>query len=538
MPENKKKINEAKDNQTITQSSQILAIIEGSDIELFHDQYDEPYIQCKTNDHFEYFKVGSTIFREWISYAYWTQFSKAINNEALNSAINIIKAKARYEGKEYELQNRVAKQVQNIFYDLGDWTAIKINAHGWERVHEPPILFVTFSHQKKQEIPIQSEDTETKTIFDDLLFLINVKDSKQKLLFLISLHCLFLPNIPKPIFVLHGGQGTAKTTTSKLIKELLDPSQLSTLSIGNSQNEFMQQANHHYLLCLDNLTSLPVWMSDTLCQLVTGAGFSKRRLYTNDDDIIYSFKRCVSLNGINLVPSKPDLLDRCLIFELEPIAKKDRIDEKVFWNEFNEMKPKVLGAIFSTLSKAMKLHSNIYLESRPRMADFAIWGAAIAEALGYSKEEFLEAYDDNIKIQHIEALEANPIARVIMAFMDDENKTEWLGPATDLYNKLKVIAESLSVDPHNRKYPKDPNWLWRRMKEVRPNLESHGIYIEKDDSSRSTGRRIIIRKEDSKSAVNADMVSVGQHDTNDTNFLDLPEEEQERRTKEYIDELD
>ena len=536
MPENKKKNN--KENQTSSQSSQVLTIIEESDIGLFHDQYGEPYIKCKTDVHFEYFKVGSTKFKEWISYTYWTQFRKAINTEALNSAINIIKAKARYEGKEYELQNRVAKQDQSIFYDLGDWTAIKINAHGWERVHEPPILFKTFSHQKKQEIPIQSEDAEIKTIFEDLLFLINVKDSKQKQLFLISLHCLFLPNIPKPIFVLHGDQGTAKTTTSKLIKELLDPSQLSTLSIGNSQNEFMQQADHHYLLCLDNLTSLPVWMSDRLCQLVTGAGFSKRRLYTDDEDVCYNFKGCVMLNGINLVPSKPDLLDRCLIFELEPIAKKDRIDEKIFWNDFNEMKPKVLGAIFSTLSKAKKIHPKIHLESRPRMADFAKWGASIAQALGYSKEEFLEAYNNNIKIQHTEALEANPIARVIMTFMDDKDKIEWIGPATDLYIELDDIAEALKVDKKNKKYPSDPNWLWRRMKEVRPNLESHGIYIEKDDSSRSTGRRIIIRKEDSKSAVNADMVSEGQHDTNDTSFLDLPEEEQDRRTKKYIEELE
>ena len=528
--------NKTKDNQTNTQSSQILTIIEESDIELFHDQYDEPYIQCKLSDRFEYFKIGSTKFKRWISKEYYNKFGKTINSEALNSAINIIAAKACFDGKNYELENRVAERDKDIFYDLGDWTAIKINAHGWNRIQEPPILFKTFSHQKTQAIPIESEDSEINTIFEDLLLLINVKDSKQKLLFLISFHCLFLPNIPKPIFVLHGGQGTAKTTTSKLIKELLDPSQLSTLTIGNSQSEFMQQADHHYLLGLDNLTSLPVWMSDTLCQLVTGAGFSKRRLYTNDDDIIYSFKRCVSLNGINLVPSKPDLLDRCLIFELEPIAKKDRIDEKVFWNGFNEMKPKVLGAIFSTLSKAIKLHSNIYLESRPRMADFAIWGAAIAEALGYSKEEFLEAYDDNIKIQHIEALEANPIARVIMAFMDD--KIEWIGPATDLYVELDDIAESLKVDTKNRKYPSDPNWLWRRMKEVRPNLESHGIYIDKDDSNRSTGRRIIIRKEDSKNAVNADMVPEGQHDTNDTSFLDLPEAEQEIRTKKYIDELE
>ena len=64
MTEQKQKNN--KDNQTSPQSSQILTIIEESGMELFHDQYDEPYIRCKTKDHFEYFKVDSRKFKRWI----------------------------------------------------------------------------------------------------------------------------------------------------------------------------------------------------------------------------------------------------------------------------------------------------------------------------------------------------------------------------------------------------------------------------------------------------------------------------------------
>ena len=43
------------------------------------------------------------------------------------------------------------------------------------------------------------------------------------------------------------------------------------------------------------------------------AGFSKRQLYTDDDDIIYHFRRCIGFNGINLRATKADLLDRAII---------------------------------------------------------------------------------------------------------------------------------------------------------------------------------------------------------------------------------
>ena len=42
---------------------------------------------------------------------------------------------------------------------------------------------------------------------------------------------------------------------------------------------------HNYLAIYDNVKYLPPWFSDEVCKAVTGAGNSKRTLYTNDDDI-------------------------------------------------------------------------------------------------------------------------------------------------------------------------------------------------------------------------------------------------------------
>ncbi len=116
--------------------------------------------------------------------------------------------------------------------------------------------------------------------------------------------------------MLHGEQGSAKSTLQELIKMLVDPSSILTLTFPRDINELVQKLSHNYIAYFDNMSNIPEWISDQLCRAVTGSGFSKRELYSDDDDIIYNFKRCIGLNGINLAATKADLLDRGIIIEL------------------------------------------------------------------------------------------------------------------------------------------------------------------------------------------------------------------------------
>jgi hypothetical protein len=120
----------------------------------------------------------------------------------------------------------------------------------------------------------------------------------------------------------------------------------------------VQKLSHNYVAYFDNISLIPDWISDQLCRAVTGSGFSKRELYTDDDDIIYNFKRCIGFNGINLGATKADLLDRGIIIELEriPREKQRRLEE--IWVEFDSIKPELLGYIFDILVKLLQAKSN------------------------------------------------------------------------------------------------------------------------------------------------------------------------------------
>ncbi len=98
----------------------------------------------------------------------------------------------------------------------------------------------------------------------------------------------------------------------------------------------------------------PKMISDLLCRAVTGAGFSKRALYSNDDDFISKFKRGIGVNGINLATTRADFLDRSLIIKLKRIAKEKRRKKEDIDREFEKLRPFVLGYIFDVLVKVLK----------------------------------------------------------------------------------------------------------------------------------------------------------------------------------------
>lgn len=109
-----------------------------------------------------------------------------------------------------------------------------------------------------------------------------------------------------------GEQGSGKSTNSKIIKQLVDPSKVSLLSSPKDLEHAQMIADKHWVSAFDNISKIIEWFSDFLCRGVTGEGDMKRSLYTNDDEYIRSYRRCFVLNGIGSSMWRPDLLDRSI----------------------------------------------------------------------------------------------------------------------------------------------------------------------------------------------------------------------------------
>jgi hypothetical protein len=244
---------------------------------------------------------------------------------------------------------------------------------------------------------------------------------------------------PFPVLVLQGEQGSAKSTTAKVLRSLIDPSIVSLRTIPKDERDLLVMASNSYVVSLDNLSYLSSTLSDALCRISsTGGGFSTRQLYTDKDEVLVSLCRPIIVNGIADIISRPDLLDRSIILQLPHIPDENRKADVKFWPRFEKKKAGIFGALLTLLSKTLNALPGTVLKSRPRMADFASLGAAMESTPSWNGEPFLKNYLDNIK-QAVEiGIEGSMIESTLRDFIMGAGS--WSGNMTELLTILDEKA--------------------------------------------------------------------------------------------------
>jgi hypothetical protein len=403
-----------------TQSKQLIDIAESNTDLFFKDQYDIPYAKVRVGDHHEIFSIKSSRYTYYITKLFFDchNSEEIPNQESLNNAIRVLDAKTEFGNQRRNLNLRLAWGASDeIYYDLTDeeWRKIKITRDNWQIVksNDSEILFTRFN----QTSQVEPDTDYSPDIFDKYLDLMKIYDPQHRLLLKAITICSFIPDIPHPICIPYGEQGSCKSTFSEFQKRLIDPSKINLLTVPKDKSEFVQQLHHNYLVVYDNVSYLPPWFSDEVCKAVTGVGNSKRRLYSDDEDVIVNYRRCIIINGINNNLTEPDALDRSILIELERITSKSRKEESRVQIQFEELRPKLLGYIFDILVKTLQIKVGLELSQLPRMADFTVWGEAIARAMNYKPMEFIDAYNKNIGRQNTEVIESNQLAQAVVKFV-------------------------------------------------------------------------------------------------------------------------
>ena len=233
---------------------------------------------------------------------------------------------------------------------------------------------------------------------------------------------------PYPLLALSGEQGSGKTVLSKLLRALVDPSVAPVRALPREDRELFITANNGHVLAFDNLTSVPPWLSDTLCRLTSGGAFAVRQLYTDQDEVLFTAARPVILNGIEDVITRPDLADRAILLTLEPIAEVQRRPEQALWPEFELARPQILGALLDAAVHGLQALGRAQLKRLPRMADFALWATA-CETNCWPAATFENAYWANRRTAIERTIDADPVATFVRELMAE--RTAWEGSASD-----------------------------------------------------------------------------------------------------------
>jgi hypothetical protein len=415
---------------------------------LFVDQHGSPHALVDG----EPLPLNSRCY-SWLRRLMWEREERAVNGEYLKTAAGTLAAHAEFSGEVRELHTRAAWHEGELYYELEPGRVVRAGAAGWGFAENPPVLFRRFPNLK----PLP--DPEAGGSLNLVAELVNLKSERDRRLFTAYLANVPLPHVGRPILSAAGAMGSGKTTLGRVVKRVWDPTAPETVRLD--PRDFLQKASHAFAVMLDNQNSVPEWAADTLCRLVTGEADSKRRLYTDDEDVIIELRRAVLLNGINVPTERGDVLDRSLVVELERIPDGERKTEEELWEGFGAEHSRLLGALFDVLSRAIALKPSLQLSRRPRLADWGEYAAAVYEVMGWGAEAFLEDWDEVVMVQNQATLDGSPVAQCVLKFMED--RAEHTASASELHKKLAVVAEDLGVE-RDRAWPKSARWLWKRLK--------------------------------------------------------------------------
>ena len=503
---------EEDDIQTTNMAALLYEKIIASDAEIFNYEGDG-YIRFAFGERKVIRGLNSGLVKSYLVRLAYNELGKPAGSDTIGKVVSLLSANAIFEAPKVKLWLRVARpEPFEIWYDLVNdiGTAVKITKDGWQ-IEEAPVMFRTRSHMKEQVEPTKFDSLTAERMLNRLnrLFEIINCPKEYRKLFLVDLIVAFVPNIPRPIPVVYGSEGSAKTSFHKILREIIAPSIMSVLTLPKGSDQIVQMIDHHYFVPLDNLSgskdndALNMWLSDFLCKIVTGQSFSKRALYTNDDDKIYTFRRKVGINGINNVATNPDLLRRAILYELPDILDGAHKTEEELNNNMRNMLPDVLGTIFDVLSLSFTEYEKITRTGFGDMADFEKWGCAVANVLGIGEEAFMLEYNRNRGMRHLEALDNSLVGSMLISLLDmpeTEGASElWnkgyieLGPSA-LLEHLSKRAESLGVKTNVREWPKSPISLGKKLKRLKQTLKKVGITIDKDRNTK--GNLYTIKRKD------------------------------------------
>ena len=124
--------------------------------ELFHTPDGTGFADLDINGHRETWPIRSKGFRRWLARGFFEATQGAPSSEALQSALNVIEAKAHFDAPERAVHVRVGGLDGRLYLDLGDetWRAVEIDATGWRVIDNPPVRFRRAAGMQPLPVPV------------------------------------------------------------------------------------------------------------------------------------------------------------------------------------------------------------------------------------------------------------------------------------------------------------------------------------------------------------------------------------------------
>jgi putative DNA primase/helicase len=460
-----------------------------TELELWHSPGGVPYATVQVATHEENWPLLSERFKSWLRYRAVERDQPLAGAADLEKIVGSLAAVALHRGECHRTWTRVGEHDGNVYVDLGDedWRCVEIqpldrakDTH-WQIIQKAPIKFVRRPSMRAMAEPMPGGS------IDQFYRFANFETEADVQLTIGWIVASFRPRGPYPILIIGGTQGSGKSTLLRLLSRLVDPTHAPERNLPKDERDLYVSATNSHLQTFDNLSGINNSMSDALCRIATGGGFSTRTLHTDGEEFLMQARKPIIVNGISDLAHRGDLIDRSLQVRAARLSPEKRRTEEEFWNEFGMEEGMILGVLFNGVAWALGTYAETPVPP-VRMSDAGRFMEASAELFGWAPGTFTKLLKDN-RIQANQAvIESNSFAVALVALLEEQDG-EWRGSATDLLYAVTNKAEQNAKRMKN--WPASPSAASAGLDRIKDALEIRGYIFERGHEGPRRERRYI-----------------------------------------------
>ena len=356
----------------------------------FSSQHGQACVSLPLGPGHQTWPVRSARFRDWLLNRFYRQFELPPHDRALRQALRTIEARAHCSGLFRPVERRIAATgktqqgaPESLVLDLANHQAemVHITPEGWEIISGTDFCF----RQSRGNLPLPRPTQDAAPDLTPLRALLNLPDPQDWLRCLSWLLAALSPTPPYPVLILQGPPGSGKSTAACLLRLLIDPSSAPLSPLPSSERQLLTLAYHNRILAFDHVSSVPRPISDTLCRLSSGAGFSLHERWDEREALQLTLQRPIILTvptdpaGQPQWSPPPDLADRALTVNLPPIPPERRRTEADLWRDFHAAHPRLLAAL--TAPRKPAILDPVTQAVCLLIQDYQVWSGPATELL-------------------------------------------------------------------------------------------------------------------------------------------------------------
>lgn len=364
--------------------------------EPYGTKFDAPHIALML-------RGGKSGLRAELAQRFFDDYEIAPSQQALADAGQVLEGYAR-RATPKRADLRVSERSAVIYIDMGDdaATVIRIEDGGWRLDRAAPVLFRRTKLTGQLAMPNRRGDL--SKLWDFVL----VDDDDKALILAWLVATIVLTDVPHPILALLTEHGSAKSSVTRCLVDLVDPSAVPLRQPPRDIEGWSTAAAASWVVAIDNLAgALPDWLSDCLCRASTGDGYVKRQLYSDNDVAVAAYRRCCIINGVDLTIDRGDLADRLLPADLKRPDK--RLTERNLTKNWDGARAEILGGLLNLAATVAAKLPEFSIDDL-RMADFAAVLAAVDAECGSNG---MARYRERVERATVDTLDGSFIGALI-----------------------------------------------------------------------------------------------------------------------------